>query len=166
MYVFEYNQCIFQTEIVDFSARRPEQFKIRGKQTKVVLRHLMQSALPQSVLRQPKIGLNIPIHAWFRGALQPLLAKNLNEISVEKTGHFEWPEVKALIEAQRNCKANWGYHLWGLLMLLLWMKRWKIETPAMELHLQASCSDATLGDSSLAWQPVSYSARMPSARRD
>ncbi len=144
--------------IVNFAARLPEQFKIRGKQNKVVLRHLMQGALPQSILRRPKIGLDIPIHAWFRGALQPLLAENLNEIAVEETGLFHWPAVKALIEAHQNRKANWGYHLWGLLTLMLWMKRWKIETPAMELQVQASCSDATLEDSSLLWQPASYSA--------
>jgi asparagine synthase (glutamine-hydrolysing) len=25
-------------------------------------------------------------------------------------------------------RANLGYHLWGLLTLFLWLKRWKIET--------------------------------------
>jgi hypothetical protein len=66
--------------------------------------------------------------------------------------------VKALIEAHQNRKANWGYHLWGLLTLMLWMKRWKIEAPATESQLVASCTDLTPEDSSLAWQPASYSA--------
>jgi asparagine synthase (glutamine-hydrolysing) len=24
-------------------------------------------------------------------------------------------------------KANYGYHLWGMLMLFLWIKQWKIQ---------------------------------------
>ena len=26
--------------------------------------------------------------------------------------------------------ANYGYHLWGLLILFLWMKRWNVQAPA------------------------------------
>jgi asparagine synthase (glutamine-hydrolysing) len=143
--------------IVNFAARLPEHFKTRGKQTKVVLRHLMQRTLPPSVLQRPKIGLDIPIHEWFRGVLRPLLMENLNETSVEETGLFNWPAVKALIEEHQNRKANWGYHLWGLLTLMLWMKRWKIETSVKDSQLVASCIDATPEDSSLAWLPASYS---------
>jgi asparagine synthase (glutamine-hydrolysing) len=144
--------------IVDFAARLPEHFKIRGTQTKLVLRQLMRRSLPPSVVKRPKIGLDIPIHEWFRGVLRPLLTENLNEASVEETGLFDWPAVKALIEAHQNRKANWGYHLWGLLTLMLWMKRWKIEAPATESQLVASCTELTPEDSSLAWQPASYSA--------
>ncbi len=144
--------------IVDFAARLPEQFKIRGKQTKLVLRHLMRNALPASVLKRPKIGLDIPIHEWFRGILKPLLAENLNQASVEESSLFDWPAVKSLMEAHQNREANWGYHLWGLLTLMLWMKRWKIEIPAMGPQRLPSHADATVEDSSLLWQPASFSA--------
>lgn len=144
--------------IVDFAARLPMQFKMHGKQTKLVLRHLMRDALPPTVLKRPKIGLDIPIHAWFRGVLRPLLEENLNQEAVEETGLFNWPMLKALIEAHQNRNANWGYHLWGLLTLMLWMKRWKIETRVSEQQVLASCSEALPEGSSFAWQPASYSA--------
>jgi asparagine synthase (glutamine-hydrolysing) len=144
--------------IVDFAARLPEDFKIRGQQTKLVLRQLMRKSLPPSVLTRSKIGLDVPIHEWFRGVLQSLLMDNLNETSVEETGLFNWPAVKGLIKAHQNRKANWGYHLWGLLTLMLWMKRWKIETPASEPQVLTSSAAATPEDSSLVLQPASYSA--------
>jgi asparagine synthase (glutamine-hydrolysing) len=144
--------------IVEFAAHLPEDFKIRGQQTKLVLRQLMRKSLPPSVLKRPKIGLDIPIHEWFRGVLQPLLMDNLNKTSIEETGLFNWPAVKALIEAHQNRKTNWGYHLWGLLTLMLWMRRWKIETPASEPQVLTSCTAATPEDSSLVWQPASFSA--------
>lgn len=144
--------------IVDFAARLPLRFKIRGNRTKIVLRKLMEKELPPSVLKRPKIGLDIPIHEWFRGVLRPLLLENLNELTVEETGLFDWPAVHAMLEEHQNRKANWGYHLWGLLTLMLWMKRWKIETPGVVLQDLASCAGGTLEDSSLLWQPASFSA--------
>jgi len=144
--------------IVDFAARLPERFKIHGKQTKLVLRHLMRDTLPPSVLKRPKIGLDIPIHEWFRGFLRPLLAESLNQTVIEESGLFHWPAVKAIIETHQSRRANWGYHLWGLLTLMLWMKRWKIETPAMGPQRLPVYEGASAEDSSLLWQPASFSA--------
>jgi asparagine synthase (glutamine-hydrolysing) len=144
--------------IVDFAARLPEHFKIRGQQTKLVLRYLMRNALSDTVLKRPKIGLDIPIHEWFRGFLRPLLADNLNQIAIEETGLFNWSAVKTLLDAHQSRQANWGYHLWGLLTLMLWMKRWKIEMPSIEPEMLPSCAVAEVEQSSLHLQPASSSA--------
>jgi asparagine synthase (glutamine-hydrolysing) len=36
--------------------------------------------------------------------------------------------VQSLIRDHMERRINVGYHLWGLLTLFLWMKRWKVET--------------------------------------
>jgi asparagine synthase (glutamine-hydrolysing) len=42
------------------------------------------------------------------------------------------------MRAHLERRANLGYHLWGLLVLFLWMKRWKVEhKPAPEYVLNA-----------------------------
>jgi len=115
--------------IVDFANRLPQRFKITPFQTKLVLRQLMKDALPPGVLERPKMGFDIPIHEWFRGVLRPLLLDALNESAIEESGLFYWPAINKLINEHLDRKANWGYHLWGLLMLILWMKRWKVEAP-------------------------------------
>ena len=68
--------------IVDFANRLPDDFKLRGSESKYVLRRLMEKKLPHSVLRRPKIGFDIPIHEWFRGVLRPLLLETLSEEAV------------------------------------------------------------------------------------
>jgi asparagine synthase (glutamine-hydrolysing) len=43
-------------------------------------------------------------------------------------------------------KANLGYHLWGLLILFLWMKKWGIQVAssgAPKVLIQASAGAAT-----------------------
>jgi asparagine synthase (glutamine-hydrolysing) len=118
--------------IVDFAASLPERFKLRGSQSKYVLRHLMKDKLPHAVLRRPKIGFDVPIHEWLRGILRPLLLDTLSREAVLATGLFHWPAVKQQISAHLQRRANLGYHLWGLMVLLIWMKRWKIELASEE----------------------------------
>jgi asparagine synthase (glutamine-hydrolysing) len=114
------------SRIVAFAASLPERFKLRGTQSKYVLRRLMRGKLPCTVLRRPKIGFDVPIHEWLRGVLRPLLLDTLSQEAVSASGLFHWPAVKQQINAHLERKANLGYHLWGLMILLIWMKRWKI----------------------------------------
>jgi asparagine synthase (glutamine-hydrolysing) len=120
--------------IVDFAAALPEHFKLHGSQSKYVLRRLMGNKLPRSVLRRPKIGFDVPMHEWLRGLLRPLLLDTLSQEAVSATGLFHWPAVKQLISAHLERRANLGYHLWGLMVLLIWMKRWKIELASEEVR--------------------------------
>lgn len=94
----------------------------------------MRGKLPNSVLRRPKIGFDIPIHDWFRGALRSFLLDTLSEDAVRTTNLFYWPTVKRIIDEHLSRKRNWGYHLWGLMTLLIWMRRWDIGPVAPRLE--------------------------------
>lgn len=112
--------------IVEFAARLPEDFKVRGSRLKFLLRELMRGKLPQPVLARRKEGFDIPAHHWFRTTLKPLLLDVVNERAVRESEIFEWPEIARLMERHMSRKANYGYHLWGLLILFLWKRKWKI----------------------------------------
>jgi asparagine synthase (glutamine-hydrolysing) len=118
--------------IVEFAARLPENLKIRGGTLKLVLRHLMRDKLPAPVLTRKKEGFDIPAHDWLRGVLRPLLLDTLTRDAVEKSNLFDWNVVERLIHNHLNRHANLGYHLWGLLTLFLWMKRWDIQSDPTE----------------------------------
>ncbi|MGZ4787705.1 MAG: asparagine synthase (glutamine-hydrolyzing) [Terriglobales bacterium] len=118
--------------IVDFTRSLPDDFKLCGTTSKYVLRRLMRGKLPPSVLQRPKVGFDIPIHEWFRGVLRPLLLDTLSEEAITQTNLFYWPAVESLLADHLARRRNVGYHLWGLMVLLLWIRKWKIETPAAE----------------------------------
>ena len=122
--------------IVQFASRLPENFKLRGSESKYVLRRLMRGKLPPSVLRRPKIGFDVPIHDWFRGALRSFLLDTLSEDAVSATQLFYWPAVKRIIDEHLGRKRNWGYHLWGFMTLLIWMRRWDIGLAAPRVEAQ------------------------------
>lgn len=112
--------------IVEFAASLPEEFKIRGSGLKFVLRDLMRGKLPAAILRRKKEGFDIPTHHWFRTVLKPLLLDTLTERAVRDSGLFHWEEVSRILKMHLERRANFGYHLWGLLILFLWMRKWEI----------------------------------------
>ncbi|MBV8895852.1 MAG: asparagine synthetase B, partial [Acidobacteriaceae bacterium] len=113
--------------IVEFAAGLPSRLKIKGRSTKHVLRALVSRKLPAEILRRPKEGLDIPAHEWLRGPLRPLVEDVLSSESVRNAGLVSAAAVDALVERHFSRKENLGYHIWGLLTLHLWMRRWKIE---------------------------------------
>ena len=117
--------------IVEFAASLPPAvMRIRGSQQKVILRKLMQGKLPATVLSRPKVGFDIPAHEWLRGILRPLLEATLADAAAQHGEFFRMEEIEALNRAHQTRHANLGYHLWGLLTLFLWIKRWRIQTAA------------------------------------
>ena len=119
--------------IVEFAASLPQSMKIRGFTQKFILKELMRGRLPEMVLNRKKTGFDIPAHDWFRGVLRPLLMDTLTPQAIASTGIFDARAIQSLIGDHMERRVNAGFHLWGLLTLFLWMKRWKVEVvPPLE----------------------------------
>ena len=93
----------------------------------------MRGKLPASVIDRPKTGFDIPTHDWFRSILRDLLLDTLSPQAIAAGGLFDARAIHDLIRDHMERRINVGYHLWGLVTLFLWMKRWRIETPAPEV---------------------------------
>jgi asparagine synthase (glutamine-hydrolysing) len=116
--------------IVEFAATLPASLKIRGRRQKFLLKEIMKDKLPPAILQRKKVGFDIPAHEWLRGPLRSLLIDTLN------TGLSEYPElfrsevIQSYLRSHLERRVNIGYHLWGLMILFLWMKKWRIQAPA------------------------------------
>ncbi|HTC90525.1 MAG TPA: asparagine synthase (glutamine-hydrolyzing) [Bryobacteraceae bacterium] len=116
--------------IVEFANSLPPELKIQGSRQKVVLRNLMRGKLAPAILNRSKIGFDIPTHDWFRGPLRPLLEEAVAFASAEHADFFQVAKIEADVRAHMDRRANLGYHLWGLMTLFFWMKKWGIQTRA------------------------------------
>jgi asparagine synthase (glutamine-hydrolysing) len=113
--------------LVEFAASLPEGFKLRGLKKKYLLNELMKDKLPAAVLKRKKVGLDIPTHDWLRGPLRPLLLDALAPEAVEQSGLFRPDAVQSLVRLHLERRANLGFHLWGLMILFMWVRRWQIQ---------------------------------------
>jgi asparagine synthase (glutamine-hydrolysing) len=119
--------------IIEFAATLPTDLKIRGKRQKFVLKELMQPHLTPSITQRSKIGFDIPAHEWFRGPLRSLLMETFEWAQSEHADLFRFDRIWNLTERHMNRSINVGYHLWGLMTLFLWMRRWKISSTPSRL---------------------------------
>ncbi len=114
--------------IVEFAASLPADLKIRGARQKVILKDLMRGKLPPSILGRKKIGFDIPAHHWLRGPLRELMCDTLASGAAAHPDVFRPAAIDACMRGHLDRRANLGYHLWGLMILFMWMKRWQIQT--------------------------------------
>ena len=141
----EVRPAFLDHRIVEFAAKLPASLKIRGGRQKYVLKELMKDKLPASILRHKKIGFDIPVHEWLRGPLRPLALEVFSHGAPEFSELFDVDAIASYLRLHLERKANVGYHLWGLLILFLWMKKWKIQatssaTPKLLLQARAGVS--------------------------
>jgi len=123
----EVRPAFLDHRVVEFAASLPQSLKIRGLTQKLILRELMKDRLPPAILHRKKEGLDIPAHEWLRTVLRPLLLETLTPKALERAGVFRAAAVEQMVRNHLERRVNLGFHLWGLLVLLLWMKRWNVQ---------------------------------------
>ncbi len=107
--------------IVDWAAGLPDAQRIRGGSTKHVLREAFRDRLPESVLARPKRGFDLPLAAWIRGPLLPLVEERLAESSLRRWDGLEVRAVRSMVERHLAGQQDFGLPLFSLLSVMLFL---------------------------------------------
>ncbi len=107
-------------EIVEFAASLPSHWKIRGSQTKFILKEALRGFLPDEILDRQKMGFGIPLQKWLqRDHHEKIRSLLLSRESLGR-GYFRKEGLERLLEEHRRGLRDHGFRLWALLMLELW----------------------------------------------
>jgi asparagine synthase (glutamine-hydrolysing) len=123
--------------VVEFAWRLPDRFKIRGNQTKWILRQLLYRHVPRGLIERPKMGFGIPIGSWLRGPLRDWAEALLDERRLREEGYFRPDAVRSLWELHLSGKSDQEHRLWGVLMFQSW---WEQTNVSVEKPLRAAAS--------------------------
>ena len=126
----EVRPAFLDHRIVEYASTLPASLKILGSRQKVILKELMSDKLPPAILKRKKMGFDIPAHQWLRGPLRGLLEDAVEFGLREYGAFFRGDSIAQLMDRHFRKEINIGYHLWGLLTLFLWMKKWQVQLPA------------------------------------
>lgn len=108
--------------VVEFVARLPISCKLRGFKRKYLLKKAFKNLLPHEILVRNKRGFQIPVAAWLRGKLKPLLMDLLGKKRLQTQGIFNPEGVEKIMNAHFSKKADMRKPLWTLLVLQLWLE--------------------------------------------
>jgi asparagine synthase (glutamine-hydrolysing) len=109
-------------ELVAWSARVPDQFKVRGRTGKYLLRKAFGHLLPDTVKGRGKQGFGIPVGAWLRGPLAGWARETLAGTDSTLPGWFNRPVLLRLLDDHLAGRSDHGKRLYALLMLSLWAR--------------------------------------------
>jgi asparagine synthase (glutamine-hydrolysing) len=110
-------------KMVEWSARVPDQFKVRGRSGKYLLKKAFASYLPENVRKHRKQGFGIPVGAWFRGPLHGWAKELLTSQNSPLNEWFDTRAIHTLLEEHRAGRMDHGKRIYALAMLALWKSK-------------------------------------------
>lgn len=110
-------------EFMEFVARIPAELKLKGNTTKYILKKALKGILPNEVLSRGKMGFGVPLDHWFRNELKEMVYDTLLSDTAAQRGYFRQTFVKQMLYEHVLGQWNWQNHIWNLLMLELWHRK-------------------------------------------
>ncbi|MFH1636403.1 MAG: asparagine synthase (glutamine-hydrolyzing), partial [Chloroflexota bacterium] len=107
-------------EWVEWTARLPVKYKVRGLRTKWLLKAAFADLLPSDVAKRGKQGFSVPIGFWLRNELRDWATERL----LGNPALDEWfrrDKLEKYLEEHHSGRVNHGKRLWALLMFSLWL---------------------------------------------
>lgn len=108
-------------DLVEFSKSIPTELKMKGKETKYILKKVAEKYLPMDIIYRSKTGFGAPVRKWITTDLQPMIEERLSFERLEKRGIFDPKKVWELIEANKAGKIDASYSIWTLLAIESWL---------------------------------------------
>jgi asparagine synthase (glutamine-hydrolysing) len=108
--------------LVEYAAALPDDLKLRGRQTKVILREAFADLLPPAVQRRGKMGFGVPLDAWFRGELRDYMRDLLLAPDARYRDMLSATFVESLVTRHLSGDATFGHQLWSLLCFEQWLR--------------------------------------------
>jgi asparagine synthase (glutamine-hydrolysing) len=108
--------------LAEYVATLPDSFKRAGRHGKIVLKKAVEDLLPPAILARKKHGFGVPLGAWFRGELRPLVEDLLLD-QPRLGGRLDPAVIRRIFDDHVAGRGDRGHQLWTLLTLELWMRK-------------------------------------------
>jgi asparagine synthase (glutamine-hydrolysing) len=115
---------LLDQRVIQFMAKLPSRFKLRGFTLKYLVKRMAKRVLPREILHRPKGGFGIPLADWVSGDLRELVSTYLSPETVKAHGLFDPRAVQAMLSAHWRKEENFSRSIWTLLMFSLWVERY------------------------------------------
>jgi asparagine synthase (glutamine-hydrolysing) len=110
-------------ELIELAASLPVSYKLKGRNTKRILRAAFADLLPPALAARPKMGFGVPLAAWFRGPLRAAAHDLLLASDSRLRDYFRTAPVEQLLHENTQGAADHGKRIWALLCLETWLRQ-------------------------------------------
>ena len=119
----ELRSPMLDVNVVEWGLLLPRKYKIKGFETKHILKDVARSLVPAELIDRPKMGFGIPQGEWIRGGLWEMTNDLLTDHVAIKRNWFNPSEVNKLLALHKSGHDR-DRIIWPMLMLELWARTW------------------------------------------
>jgi asparagine synthase (glutamine-hydrolysing) len=119
----EAREPLLDYKLVEFAARLPVKYRLRGGEGKWLMKKALERHLPHDTLYRSKMGFVTPISAWFRGPLSGIAHDMAENSILTETGWFNKAAMQKAVADHKAGTADHGRMIWQLVMLEKSVKR-------------------------------------------
>lgn len=98
----------------------PIDWKYRDSMSKWVLRQVLYKYVPAELIDRPKMGFEVPIGIWLKGALEDWAGDLLSPEKIRRDGFLDADVITKCWNEHRSGRANWGAQLWPVVIFQDW----------------------------------------------
>jgi len=110
--------------VVEYAWSLPLSMKLRGKESKWLLKAVLEKMVPRQLWDRPKMGFSVPIGEWLRAPLREWVNDLLQPTRLKREGYLDTDAVGALWTSHKRGQIEAGYRLWHIVMFQAWLDRW------------------------------------------
>jgi asparagine synthase (glutamine-hydrolysing) len=119
----ELRSPMLDVDVVEWGLSLPRKYKIKGFETKHILKDVARSLVPAALIDRPKMGFGIPRAEWLRTGMKEMMIDTLTDTTSTQRGWFNSTEVVRAIDIHMAGEDTDNL-LWPMLMLELWARTW------------------------------------------
>lgn len=108
-------------KVVELAWRLPLTSKLKGSETKWILRQVLYRHVPRDLIERPKAGFAMPTGEWLRGPLKAWADDLLSEERLLRDGYLSVPLVRKKFQQHLSGERDWTNALWSILMFQAWL---------------------------------------------
>jgi asparagine synthase (glutamine-hydrolysing) len=119
----ELRSPFLDVNVIEWGISLPRKYKIKGFETKHILKDVARSLVPPNLIDRPKMGFGIPRAEWLRTGMKELVIDTLTDTTASQRGWLNPIEVRKVLDLHMagHDKDN---IIWPMLMLELWARTW------------------------------------------
>jgi asparagine synthase (glutamine-hydrolysing) len=119
----ELRSPLLDVNVVEWGLSLPRKYKVKGFETKRILKDVARSLVPANLIDRPKMGFGIPRAEWLRTEMKEMVTDILTDKEATDRGWFDQTEVKRTLDLHMS-GTDKDQILWPILMLELWARNW------------------------------------------
>ena len=111
-------------KLIEFVMNIPPELKMKGLETKYILKKAMEGIVPREILYREKQGFGIPISEWINVQLRERIHSDLSDKRTLERRYFEKSYIQTLLDEHSAKRRDHSSVLWSLWMLELWHRKY------------------------------------------